>query len=316
MKNWLTVGEFAKQSGLTARAVRLYEKLGLLKSVARGENGYRYFRDSEVAVALRIGELRSLGFSLDEVARLLSAGFSEQLMRQRLTAVSRELVRLNEQRVRIENILSSKTLNVEERKFVMSLVRTVLVTGCEELGETAAAIRGYLAQLGVAANVVVVPEADLVRAPADDVRKSDRHGADPQRTRGAQPNRLNAAPLNADVIVVRNLCKVDAYLPLYANVSAQTATVLNADDMLSIELAKNKCVQAGKIFYYSKNSGLSEQIRKIGGVVSDGEFIEFCGPKPSQLKLPRLLAHSEEVALIAALGGLIDFGLEIQKLAL
>ena len=71
MKNWLTVGEFAKQSGLTARAVRLYEKLGLLKSVARGENGYRYFRDSEVAVALRIGELRSLGFSLDEVARLL-----------------------------------------------------------------------------------------------------------------------------------------------------------------------------------------------------------------------------------------------------
>jgi DNA-binding transcriptional MerR regulator len=43
MKNWLTIGQFSKKIGVSSKALRLYEKIGLITSHTRGENGYRYY---------------------------------------------------------------------------------------------------------------------------------------------------------------------------------------------------------------------------------------------------------------------------------
>lgn len=71
MKDWLTIGQLAKKTGLTARALRLYEDKGLLKSHTRGENEYRFYSKVELNQALKIKEFRDLGFSLAEVGELL-----------------------------------------------------------------------------------------------------------------------------------------------------------------------------------------------------------------------------------------------------
>ncbi len=72
MKDWITIGQLAKKTGLTARAIRFYETKGLLQSHSRGENDYRFYSKKDLAQALQIKEFRDYGFTLSEIAELLS----------------------------------------------------------------------------------------------------------------------------------------------------------------------------------------------------------------------------------------------------
>jgi DNA-binding transcriptional MerR regulator len=59
MKNWNKIGQFSKKVGLSAKALRLYEKMQLIKSHARGENGYRYYHDDQIELALRLNDFKN-----------------------------------------------------------------------------------------------------------------------------------------------------------------------------------------------------------------------------------------------------------------
>ena len=132
--------------------------------------------------------------------------------------------------------------------------------------------------------------------------------------------------LHADVVVVKNVGTyspqmITRYLQLYAQVGPHMSTVLNADDRASLEIAKSALVQKGKIYYFSKNSGLKDQIEEIGGVVSDGEEMKVFGVNRAKggrlnMKLPQILPHDQEVALLAALAAVMDLGMEAENLAL
>lgn len=66
-------GQLAQSCGVTVRALRVYERRGLIAPVARGENGYRYF-DPAVAQSIRVfGALLSLGINLHEVGEIFAA---------------------------------------------------------------------------------------------------------------------------------------------------------------------------------------------------------------------------------------------------
>lgn len=58
----MNVGHAAAQAGLTVRAVRYYETVGLVVP-ARRENGYRDYRFSEVRFLQEIKALTDLGLS-------------------------------------------------------------------------------------------------------------------------------------------------------------------------------------------------------------------------------------------------------------
>ena len=76
----LRIQEAAAEVGLTARSVRYYEELGLLKPAARSEGDYRLFDESDVERLRFIKGLRDdAGFSLAEIARLLE----DQELRER-----------------------------------------------------------------------------------------------------------------------------------------------------------------------------------------------------------------------------------------
>lgn len=70
----LTIGEFAKASGLTARALRLYDELALLTpaEVDPG-NGYRYYAPEQVDRARLVARLRSAGVPLPRIASIIDA---------------------------------------------------------------------------------------------------------------------------------------------------------------------------------------------------------------------------------------------------
>ena len=68
----LRIQEAAAEVGLTARSVRYYEELGLLKPAARSEGAYRLYDETDLDRLRFIKGLRDdAGFSLAEISQLL-----------------------------------------------------------------------------------------------------------------------------------------------------------------------------------------------------------------------------------------------------
>ncbi|HXG33738.1 MAG TPA: heavy metal-responsive transcriptional regulator [Bryobacteraceae bacterium] len=67
----MTIGQAARETGLSADTIRFYEKRGLLRSAARTEGGFRLFGPREIEALKFIRKSQELGFSLDEIRELL-----------------------------------------------------------------------------------------------------------------------------------------------------------------------------------------------------------------------------------------------------
>jgi DNA-binding transcriptional MerR regulator len=67
----LQVGELAKSTGKTVRAIHLYEELGLLRAHERSKGRYRLFTEEALVRVRWITKLQSLGLSLSEIQELV-----------------------------------------------------------------------------------------------------------------------------------------------------------------------------------------------------------------------------------------------------
>jgi len=113
----LQVGELAKATGKTVRAIHLYEDMGLLKPVERSRGRYRLFNHDSIERVRWITKLQAVGFSLPDLKQLLeeqseaSTGKQAALVLraayvEQLTAVQEKLAELH----RLEQeLLSSLT---------------------------------------------------------------------------------------------------------------------------------------------------------------------------------------------------------------
>jgi DNA-binding transcriptional MerR regulator len=68
----MLIKEFARQTGLSAKTIRYYEKIGLLPTPRRMENGYRAYDESDVSRAKLVAGTRTLDFSLDDIKEILA----------------------------------------------------------------------------------------------------------------------------------------------------------------------------------------------------------------------------------------------------
>ena len=67
----MKIGDVAQASGLSAKTIRYYEDIGLIRPL-RGENGYRAFAETDVHKLSFLARARSLGFSIEDCRTLLS----------------------------------------------------------------------------------------------------------------------------------------------------------------------------------------------------------------------------------------------------
>ena len=71
----IKIGDFAKQAGVTIKTLRHYDKLGLLKPAwINRYNGYRYYAPKQLTITGMILAYKDMGFSLGQIANLLSEG--------------------------------------------------------------------------------------------------------------------------------------------------------------------------------------------------------------------------------------------------
>jgi MerR family transcriptional regulator, repressor of the yfmOP operon len=121
----LRIQEVAAETGLTTRAIRYYEELGLLEPAARSDGAYRLFDDSDLERLRFIRSLRDdAGFSLAQIGQLLEDEVARERNRERfrttrdpderrailddaLARVDRQIVTLEAKARRLERMIAA-----------------------------------------------------------------------------------------------------------------------------------------------------------------------------------------------------------------
>jgi DNA-binding transcriptional MerR regulator len=67
----MLIGEVAQRSGVSARMLRHYDRLGLVRPTSRSSTGYREYAPEDVRRLFHVESLRLLGLSLNDVGRAL-----------------------------------------------------------------------------------------------------------------------------------------------------------------------------------------------------------------------------------------------------
>lgn len=67
----MQIGELARASGCQVVTIRYYERVGVLPPPARAANNYRQYRDAHLRRLRFVRRTRELGFSLEEVRKML-----------------------------------------------------------------------------------------------------------------------------------------------------------------------------------------------------------------------------------------------------
>ena len=68
----MRIGELAGQLGVTTKAIRFYERIGLLPDPPRTPSGYRSYEEADVDRLVFIKTAQRLGLTLDEIKEIIA----------------------------------------------------------------------------------------------------------------------------------------------------------------------------------------------------------------------------------------------------
>ncbi|MGH7396719.1 MAG: MerR family DNA-binding transcriptional regulator [Candidatus Rokuibacteriota bacterium] len=111
----LLIGEVAARSGVSRKALRLYEKVGILPSPRRTVAGYRLYGEDILALLVFVTQARRLGFRLDEIKRIVVLKRSGRapcahvldLVRVKLETIAQTLTDLTEVHGQLQGLMRS-----------------------------------------------------------------------------------------------------------------------------------------------------------------------------------------------------------------
>lgn len=141
----LTIGQVARQVGLSAKTIRYYEENGILPPPTRAENGYRAYSRADLNRLLLLGRLRALGvppsLMRDLLASATRAGCAEvqgevrAVLTDHLARLDREIAELTRLRATLRTATRALAACPGEEKVPFALCADVsciapLTTDC------------------------------------------------------------------------------------------------------------------------------------------------------------------------------------------
>lgn len=115
-----TIGDLAKKLNITTRTIRYYDQKGMVKPSRVSESGYRLYSDEQIKQLRLIIFLKELGFSLQDIQKILAYKNSDKLIDllledqlKRNKAETQKLEEQNKKIIQLQKVLS-KSNNIAE----------------------------------------------------------------------------------------------------------------------------------------------------------------------------------------------------------
>ena len=129
----LKIGEFSRLMQTTVKTLRHYEQIGLLLPDEVDEaTGYRYYRMEQMQRLNAIKDLKSLGFSLDEIKDIYDDDThtpSLEILEAKIDDCRRQLRELEQRRLRLAELADSrKQLLIMEKCSIQSLPEIIVAS--------------------------------------------------------------------------------------------------------------------------------------------------------------------------------------------
>ncbi len=117
----LRISEFSKLSHLTIKALRFYEKEGLLRPAAVDEwNNYRFYETSQLETAAKIKSYRQLDLSIEEIKAIFSGADVISVLQEKAMSLEKEKCLIESRLSIINSILEDKSMKYQVTEKVIS----------------------------------------------------------------------------------------------------------------------------------------------------------------------------------------------------
>lgn len=140
----LKIGEFSRLMQTTVKTLRHYEQIGLLLPDEVDEaTGYRYYRMEQMQRLNAIKDLKSLGFSLDEIKDIYDDDThtpSLEILETKIDDCRRQLRELEQRRLRLAVLADSRKQLLIMEKFSIQSLPEIIVASHREVVENYDAI--------------------------------------------------------------------------------------------------------------------------------------------------------------------------------
>ena len=129
------IGELSAQTGISSKAIRYYEEIGLLPPAKRADNDYRIYDEQDVERLGFIQRARSLDCALEDIAEILAfrerkeppCSYVMELMRSQIGEISmriRDLERMRNELSKLHAAGRQLPEDIQMRSCVCHLIGT------------------------------------------------------------------------------------------------------------------------------------------------------------------------------------------------
>lgn len=149
------IGMFANMNRVTIKTLRYYDEQNLLKPVyVDEENGYRYYEASQIADIHKILALKNMGFSIEDIRRMMNGEEENTLLLRKKQEILKELAELTTKLAVVESYLTGKNMNLSAPVLVKKLPEVIVassrsrIESYDALFELMPAMGAQMEQLG------------------------------------------------------------------------------------------------------------------------------------------------------------------------
>ena len=123
------IGMFANMNRVTIKTLRYYDEQKLLVPVyVDEENGYRYYEAGQMADLHRIIALKSMGFSIDDIRKIMAGAEEKSLLLAKKQEILTEIAVLTNKLAQVESYLAKDSVNLSAPVLIKEIPEVIVCT--------------------------------------------------------------------------------------------------------------------------------------------------------------------------------------------
>lgn len=123
------IGMFANMNRVTIKTLRYYDEQKLLLPIyVDDENGYRYYAAGQMAQLHRIIALKNMGFSIDDIRKIIDGAEEKSFLLQKKQEILKELAVLTDKLSQVESYLARESINLTAPVLVKEIPQVIVCT--------------------------------------------------------------------------------------------------------------------------------------------------------------------------------------------